>query len=1094
MKAFSKMSKLRLLKIHNVELSEGPDYLSNELRFLEWHGYPSKSLPTFFQVDNLVELDMSYSTIEQLGHGFKRSINLKIINLSHSINLTNTPDFTGIPNLSSLILEGCTSLFEVHPSLGHHKKLQLVNLVDCNSLRILPSNLEMESLKVCRLDGCLKLEKFPDIVGNMNCLRELRLDGTGIAELSSSIHHLVGLEVLDLCACNLGEGAVPEDIGCLSLLRCLDLSRNNFVSLPKSLNQLSRLEILALEDCRMLESLAEVPSKVQTVNLNGCIRLKEVPDPIKLSSLKRSEFSCLNCWELYKHNGQDSLGLTMLERYLQDWSNPRPGFGVVVPGNEILGMGFDHHSKGSSISVQVLSKYLDCDGSGPMGFAACVAFSAYNESSSLFCHFKANGRENHPSPMCISCNSIQVLSDHLWLFYLSFDYLKELKEWQHESFSNIELSFHSNDRVEVKNCGVSLIYSPSSQSSAASSSSQASAANSSSQSSAASSSSQSSAASSSSQSSAANSSGLQLWKRFISGLDLANLVVNADLLQLSCGAIKDLLAETNQDKQLSETLSVRHKLVSQSNCTIIAFATSPLFTKDHILRVGDLVSSSTLKEQEFPLFDFLCSKGNPSFSIHRAAINLFQAYFQELSQLKAQIHNLKTGELLVKSQLIVTGHSLGGSIAYLFTLWLLDNIKQTSKINELPLCVTFGSPLIGDQGLQLAISRRLKWNYCFLHVAANKDPLPRIFITSQANPQYMPFGTYFFCSESGCNCVDDPEVASRLLKNTISQVSTEEMGIDDYSGIGKHLKSRLIMGENSQLAQPVTPPFRQGIILQLKAVGVEITAQQQQNNSINDLISELERHINRMALQMKATDPKSLNQVKIKMAYLEWYKKDCKTKGIGYYDSYKNLYSISDREVTRHKKVLVSYWKKLVEDAEQKPQKEGGETWLFAGTNYRRMVEPLDIAEYYRQTGKQDYKNNGRSKHYILLEKWQKEHTEKLAGPPNDKKKQSGASSLTEDSCFWMNVEEALISCKLLKDETSSTADKQSAREFLNMFEQYVMDQMNNYAVSPEIFLERSSFMKWWKDFQNMIETSHDSPLSDFMKNGRYCEYEKGKF
>ncbi|KAG5227062.1 TIR-NBS-LRR-TIR type disease resistance protein [Salix suchowensis] len=44
MKAFSKMSKLRLLKINNVQLSEGPEDLSNKLRFLEWHFYPSKSL------------------------------------------------------------------------------------------------------------------------------------------------------------------------------------------------------------------------------------------------------------------------------------------------------------------------------------------------------------------------------------------------------------------------------------------------------------------------------------------------------------------------------------------------------------------------------------------------------------------------------------------------------------------------------------------------------------------------------------------------------------------------------------------------------------------------------------------------------------------------------------------------------------------------------------------------------------------------------------------------------------------------------------------------------------------------------------------
>ena len=342
------------------------------------------------------------------------AVNLKIINLSNSLNLIKTPDFTGIPNLENLILEGCTSLSKVHPSLACHKKLQHVNLVHCQSIRILPSNLEMESLTVFTLDGCSKLERFPDIVGNMNCLMVLRLDGTGISELSSSIRHLIGLgllsmtncrnlesipssigclkslkkldlsgcseltnipenlgkvesleefdisgtsirhlpasvfllknlqvlsldgckriamlpslsslcslEVLGLRACNLREGALPEDIGCLSSLRSLDLSQNNFVSLPKSIDQLFELEMLVLEDCTMLESLPEVPSKVQTIYLNGCIRLKTIPDPIKLSSSKSSEFRCLNCWELYNHNGRDNMGLTLLERYLKVFS------------------------------------------------------------------------------------------------------------------------------------------------------------------------------------------------------------------------------------------------------------------------------------------------------------------------------------------------------------------------------------------------------------------------------------------------------------------------------------------------------------------------------------------------------------------------------------------------------------------------------------------------------------------------------------------------------------------------------------------------------------------------------------------------------
>jgi hypothetical protein len=136
-------------------------------------------------------------------------------------------------------------------------------------------------------------------------------------------------------------------------------------------------------------------------------------------------------------------------------SSPRPGFGIVVPGNEIPGW-FTHQSKESSIRVQVPSNYLD----GLMGFVASVAFNAYGKSP-LFCHFKVHGKENYPSPMYIGCNSMQALSDHLWLFYLSFDYLKELKERENEAYSKLELSFHSYDRgVKVKNCGVRLVNSP----------------------------------------------------------------------------------------------------------------------------------------------------------------------------------------------------------------------------------------------------------------------------------------------------------------------------------------------------------------------------------------------------------------------------------------------------------------------------------------------------------------------------------------------------------------------------------------------------------------------------------------------------------
>ncbi|XVF70232.1 hypothetical protein PTKIN_Ptkin11bG0144100 [Pterospermum kingtungense] len=42
--AFLKMKKLRLLRVLNLPISDDPKYLSNELRLLEWHGYPSTLL------------------------------------------------------------------------------------------------------------------------------------------------------------------------------------------------------------------------------------------------------------------------------------------------------------------------------------------------------------------------------------------------------------------------------------------------------------------------------------------------------------------------------------------------------------------------------------------------------------------------------------------------------------------------------------------------------------------------------------------------------------------------------------------------------------------------------------------------------------------------------------------------------------------------------------------------------------------------------------------------------------------------------------------------------------------------------------------
>ena len=234
------------------------------------------------------------------------------------------------------------------------------------------------------------------------------------------------------------------------------------------------------------------------------------------------------------------------------------------------------------------------------------------------------------------------------------------------------------------------------------------------------------------------------------------------------------------------------------------------------------------------------------------------------------------------------------------------------------------------------------------------------------------------------------------------------------------------------------------------------------------------------------------------MVLMEWYKKYFKGKGIGYYDSYKNLSYSSDHAVVRYKEMLTCYWEELVDEVEKKPQKEGVSfrtQWLSAGTDYRRMIEPLEIAEYYNK-GQKDYINQGRHKHYKQLEQWLNEEN-KPASNSNQSKKQNVASILSKDSCFWAHVEEARISCKLLTSRESSIEEKESSKHSLIRFEDYVLCLMKNDAVSPEIFLPWSSYMLWWKEYERIIRkqimgTCYTSKFTGLMKDRSYQKYSTG--
>lgn len=122
-------------------------------------------------------------------------------------------------------------------------------------------------------------------------------------------------------------------------------------------------------------------------------------------------------------------------------------------------------------------------------------------------------------------------------------------------------------------------------------------------------------------------------------------------------------------------------------------------------------------------------------------------------------------------KLIVVGHSEGGAVAALFTLWFLKNRSSAT----LPICITYGSPFIGNEGLQKAIGKIGQWKSLFWHVLSLDDPVisrcrsllpPK---SDTAKQSFKPFGTYILLSKSGYGCIDDPE----SLLEVLSRISPE---------------------------------------------------------------------------------------------------------------------------------------------------------------------------------------------------------------------------------------------------------------------------------------------------------------------------------
>lgn len=197
-----------------------------------------------------------------------------------------------------------------------------------------------------------------------------------------------------------------------------------------------------------------------------------------------------------------------------------------------------------------------------------------------------------------------------------------------------------------------------------------------------------------------------------------------------------------------------------------------------------------------------------------------------------------------------------------------------------------------------------------------------------------------------------------------------------------------------------------------------------------------------------------------RMFELEWYKMICHQKGDAYYDSFKNQnekdYGYSKNNLLRV--TLNEFWDKIIgiSNSPSLPSAfQSRNKWINVGTAYRKLVEPLDIADYYSTSKDSGNYLDKRPARYKVLEQWL-EHR-KTNRSSRDQRSRTKLPFLTRDSCFWARAEEALKDLKEGADQK---------KESLENFEKYVTEMIKDCKISSDVFLDRSSFMKWWRDYK----------------------------
>ncbi|XP_013628701.1 PREDICTED: disease resistance protein TAO1-like isoform X1 [Brassica oleracea var. oleracea] len=287
-RAFERMSSVQFLNL-SCDFSHPSPYvleslicLPRELKLLDWTEFPMTCLPSNFNPEFLVGINMSFSKLEKLWEGNKTIRNLKWLKLTEAKNLKELPDLSTAINLRRLDLWCCSSLVELPSFIGNMTSLKELCLIGCSSLVELPFSIgNMTHFEQLNLNKCSSLVELPSSIGNLTNLQDLYLNGcSSLEKLPSSIGNLHCLQRLQMKGC--------------SKLKALPIIIN-----------LESLWELDLSNCSSLKSLPEICTNIVDLKINGTA-IEEIPPSFR-TRIKECRLSTPESdWESEEYGSEES--------------------------------------------------------------------------------------------------------------------------------------------------------------------------------------------------------------------------------------------------------------------------------------------------------------------------------------------------------------------------------------------------------------------------------------------------------------------------------------------------------------------------------------------------------------------------------------------------------------------------------------------------------------------------------------------------------------------------------------------------------------------------------------------------------------------